>query len=118
MENDSVLNDVKKILGIDKSYTHFDADLIIHINSVFMILSQIGLGGKDIFTIESERDLWTTFIPNDGLLSCVKSYVSLKVKLLFDPPVASTSMEALNRMISEYEWRISVAVDPPEGVIT
>ena len=109
---DSILTSVKKMLGITEDYEHFDADLIMHINSVFMILTQLGVGPSEGFSIEGESDTWDDFISTGSNLEAVKSYVYLKVKLLFDPPLSSAVMESMNRMISELEWRLNVSVDP------
>ncbi len=109
---DSILTSVKKMLGITEDYEHFDADLIMHINSVFMILTQLGVGPSEGFSIESKSDTWDDFISTGSNLEAVKSYVYLKVKLLFDPPLSSAVMESMNRMISELEWRLNVSVDP------
>lgn len=112
---DSILTSVKKMLGITEDYEHFDADLIMHINSVFMILTQLGVGPSEGFSIEGESDTWDDFISTGSNLEAVKSYVYLKVKLLFDPPLSSAVMESMNRMISELEWRLNVSVDPGES---
>ena len=109
---DSILTTIKKLLGIAEEYTHFDADLIMHINSVLSILNQIGVGPSDGFSIEDKEDVWTDFIPQSPKLEFVKSYVYMKVKLLFDPPTSSAVIESINRLTSELEWRIQVAVDP------
>lgn len=107
---ESILTSVKKMLGISESYTHFDGDIIMHINSVFLILNQLGVGPSEVYLIMDKEDLWEDFI-SDNTLELVKSYMFLKVKLLFDPPTSSAAMEAANRMISEFEWRLNVAVD-------
>jgi hypothetical protein len=112
---DSILTSVKKMLGITEDYEHFDADLIMHINSVFMILTQLGVGPSEGFSIEDKSDTWDDFISTGSNLEAVKSYVYLKVKLLFDPPLSSAVMESMNRMISELEWRLNVSVDPGES---
>lgn len=109
---ESILISVKKMLGITEEYEHFDADLIMHINSVFMILTQLGVGSDKGFVIKGKDETWADFIPEEKKLELVKSYMHLKVKLLFDPPMSSTVMEAMNRQISEFEWRLNVAVDP------
>ena len=109
---DSILTSVKKMLGITEDYEHFDADLIMHINSVFMILTQLGVGPSEGFSIENKIDTWDDFVSSDSNLEAVKSYMYLKVKLLFDPPLSSAVMESMNRMISELEWRLNVSVDP------
>lgn len=110
---ESILTSVKKLLGIDESYTHFDPDLIMHINSVFSILTQMGVGPPNGFSITGSSEVWNDFItkePNN--FSLVKSYMHLKVKLLFDPPLGSAVIESINRQISEFEWRLFIAADP------
>ena len=107
---DSILTSVKKMLGITEEYEHFDPDLIMHINSVFMILNQLGVGPTEGFTIQDETSVWTDFISDDDpRFAGVKSYVPLKVKLLFDPPDRSSVMNATNEMIKELEWRLNLA---------
>lgn len=108
----SILTSIKKLLGISESYEHFDSDLILHINSVFTILRQIGVGPEEGFFIPDKTSEWSEFTNGELDVEMIKSYVYLKVKLLFDPPTSSAVMESTNRMISELEWRISVAVDP------
>lgn len=109
---ESILNSVKKLLGIDAEYTHFDADIIMHINSVFSTLTQIGVGLEEGFAIESDAESWYDFIQSDNkCYQMVKSYVCLKVRLLFDPPLSSAVMEAMNRQISEFEWRLFIEAD-------
>lgn len=111
---DSILTSIKKMLGISEDYTQFDADLIMHINSVFLNLTQLGVGPASGFTIEDETTEWTDFINNNTKLQAVKSYIYLKVKLLFDPPLSSAVIESTNRMIAELEWRLNVAVESDE----
>lgn len=110
--NDSILTSVKKILGITEEYEQFDHDIITHINSVFMILFQLGVGPSPAFTISDKSAIWTDFITEGSSLDAVKSYVPLKVRMMFDPPLSSSVAEALNRQIAEFEWRLNVAVDP------
>lgn len=102
------------MLGIAEEYTQFDTDLIMHINSVLMILTQIGVGPKEGFLIEDDTSVWIDFIPDatEVKIEAVKSYIYLKVKLLFDPPLSSAVIESTNKLISELEWRLNVAVDP------
>lgn len=114
---ESILTSIKKLLGIGEDYTHFDTDLIMHINSVLSILTQLGVGPSSGFSITDKYAVWKDFIGDATKLEMVKSYVHLKVKLLFDPPQSSSVMEAMNRMISEFEWRLNVAVDPGEEEI-
>lgn len=113
---ESILTSIKKMLGIAEEYTHFDADLIMHINSVFAILTQIGVGPAEGFSIEDDTDVWTDFIQDNKRLESVKSYTYMKVKLLFDPPLSSSVIESMNRIISELEWRIQVAADPVKTI--
>ncbi len=108
---DSILTSIKKLLGITEEYEYFDADLIMHINSVLAVLSQLGVGPSEGFAIQDEDAVWTSFLPDDARLQFVKSYVALKVKLLFDPPLSSAVIEAINRQISELEWRILVEAE-------
>lgn len=108
---DSILTSIKKLLGIAEDYDVFDADIIMHINSVLMILSQLGVGPSKGYMIKSKDDLWSDFISDDENLESVRSYVYLKVKLLFDPPLSSAVIESMNRLINEFEWRLNVAAD-------
>lgn len=112
---ESILTSIKKMLGIVEEYEHFDADLIMHINSVLSILTQLGVGPSEGFSIKDKTASWNDFLSDSKNLESVKSYVYLKVRLIFDPPLTSSVTEAINRMISELEWRISVAVDPVES---
>ena len=111
---ESILTSIKKMLGIDEEYTHFDADVIMHINSVLMILTQLGVGPAEGFMIEDDTSTWVDFIPeaNAAQLHAVKSYIFMKVKLIFAPPLSSAVIESYNRQIAEFEWRLNVAVDP------
>lgn len=101
-----ILPSVKKMLGISYDYDAFDSDIIMHTNSVLAILTQMGLGPNGGFAISGNDEKWTDFIPNVTKFNFVKSYVFLKVRLLFDPPQSGTANEAANRMISEMEWRL------------
>lgn len=108
---ESILTTIKKLLGITEEYDCFDLDVIIHINSVFMDLTQIGVGPEAGFMIEDDGPVWSDFIPDKGKFEAVKSYVYLRVKLLFDPPLSSSAVEAMNRQIDKLEWRLSVAAE-------
>lgn len=111
---DSILTSVKKMLGITEEYEQFDTDIIIHINSVFMILHQLGVGPDKPFTVSGKESKWSEFIGDADNIEAVKTYMYMKVKLLFDPPQSSTVAEASNNIISELEWRLNVAADPGE----
>ena len=108
---DSILTSIKKLLGITAEYTQFDTDLIIHINSVFSILTQLGVGPSTGFSIHDEYSVWTDFLPEDPRLEMVKTYVYLKVRLMFDPPDRSAVADAIKRQIDELEFRLNVAAD-------
>lgn len=110
-ENNSILTSIKKLLGIVEEYEHFDADLVMHINSVFTILTQLGVGPSEGFMITGEDETWSKFIPDGMNLEIVKSFVFMKVKLLFDPPINSAVIESTNRMLNEFEWRIQVMAE-------
>lgn len=106
----SILISVKKILGIDESYTHFDRDLIIHINAVMLNLKQIGVI-DEYRSIEDESTEWTEIFLEHPEVEAIKTYIALKVRLLFDPPTNGTVKEAIEKNINELEWRINVEVD-------
>ena len=110
---DSILTSIKKLLGITEEYENFDQDIIMHINSAFMILNQLGVGPKSGFSISDKSSTWDEFIPESSNLEAVKTYVYLKVKLMFDPPLSSTVIEAIKSQINELEWRLNISVDPP-----
>lgn len=103
---ESILTSIKKLLGIVEDYEHFDIDIILHINSAFSILTQLGVGPDEGFAIRDKSSTWDQFLPPGKKLEFVKSYVGLRVRVLFDPPNNPTMMESMNRMISEFEWRI------------
>ena len=107
----SILTSIKKMLGIAEDYTEFDEDIITHINSVFLNLTQLGVGPEEGFMVEDDTATWEDFIDDSIQLQAVKTYMYLKVKLLFDPPLSSSVTESFTRMIAELEWRLNVAVD-------
>lgn len=108
----SILNSIKKLLGLHEEVTDFDTDIIIHINSVFMILNQLGVGPKEGFSIKDDSAEWSDYISEPNLIESVKSYIYLKVRLLFDPPQSSAHIESIKALVSELEWRLNVQVDP------
>lgn len=109
---DSILTSVKKMLGIAEEYEQFDADVIMHINSVFMILTQLGVGPSEGFSIEDNSAIWSDFIQDSTNIESVKSYVYLRVKLLFDSAsLGSPVIEAMNRQINELEWRLNIEAE-------
>ena len=108
---DNILSSIKKLLGIPTEETAFDSDIIMHINSVFMILNQLGIGPSDGFTISDDYALWSDFIPDGQNLELVKSYMYMKVRLMFDPPSSSAVLSAMEKSISEFEWRLNVQAE-------
>ena len=108
--NESILTSIKKLLGITEDDTNFDTDIIIHINSVFMVLNQLGVGPSEGFRIEDKYSTWDEYITEDNDLDAVKTYMYLKVKLVFDPPLNSSVLEANKQLINELEWRLNVQV--------
>jgi hypothetical protein len=109
---DSILTSVKKMLGITEEYTHFDADIVMHINSVFADLAQMGVGPSSGFTIWDSSAIWDDFILDSLLLQSVKSYMYLRVKMLFDAnSMGSSTLAAYERQISQWEWRLNVAAE-------
>lgn len=109
---ESILTSIKKMLGIEEDYTHFDPDIIVHINSAFSILRQLNVGPVDGFFIENSASTWSDFVPDSKRIQMVKTYVYLQVRIMFDPPATSTVMEAFRSQIKELEWRLNVEVDP------
>ncbi len=108
MMEQSILTSTKKILGIAEDYTVFDLDIITHINSAFSTLTQLGVGPAAGFMIDDASAAWTDFIAEDFQYNSVKSYIFLRVRYLFDPPSTSYLIAAVERQISELEWRLNV----------
>ena len=109
---DSILHDVKQLVGQSWDETDYDLDIMTHINSVFLDLQQIGVGPKEGYSISTYEDKWTDFLKGDPNLNAVKSYVYGKVRLLFDPPQTGPLMQSLQAQIDKIEWRLMVQVDP------
>lgn len=117
MDN-SILNNIKKLLGIPESDTAFDVDIIIHINSVFMALQQLGVGPETVFEITDNTTEWSSFLIDPVMYSAVKSYIYLKVRSVFDPPGTSFHGAAIKEQIQELEWRLMIQVPiPPEPIV-
>lgn len=108
---ESVLRSTKKLLGIAEDYEHFDDDIIIHINSVFMTLNQLGIGPKKPAVITSSMDTWEDALGDTVNIQAVKTYIYLKVRMIFDPPTSSFVLDAMNRQASELEWRLNVQAE-------
>ena len=108
---ESILTSIKKMLGIQEEYTHFDDEIIMNINTVFMDLRLLGVGPESGFAITDKSDAWTDFIGDLTTIEGVKTYTYLKVRLVFDPPQSSTVINEYNKRISELEWKLNVSVD-------
>lgn len=108
----SILTSIKKLIGIDKDYGAFDIDLIIAINSSFTILNQLGVGPDKPFSIAGSDETWDEFFHDKEFIELAKSYVYLRARLLFDPPSTGVLHEAIERQISEFEWRLTIQADP------
>lgn len=113
---DSILTNVKKIVGIVELDTSFDPDIIMHINSVFSVLTQLGIGPDEGFMVEDSTPTWDDFLDGDKRLNMLKTYVYLRVRLLFDPPQTSFVIESLNKQIEELEVRMSIVREDDEWV--
>lgn len=112
---ESILTSIKKLLGITAEYTHFDADIIMHINSAFMTLNQLGVGPSSGFYIEDKSTTWEDYIEDPAKLQAVKTYVYLNVRLVFDSAsLGSATLAAYERQIKELEWRLNVAAESDE----
>ena len=110
MEN-SILNSTKEILGLKSDYTPFDLAVITHINSAFSILAQLGVGPADGYSIEDNSAVWSDLDLPQNQLNMVRTYIFLKVRMLFDVPATSFMIEALENQIREHEWRLTEAAE-------
>lgn len=111
MKDEQILESVRRSLGILGNNTSFDSDIILNINSIFSVLTQLGIGPAEGFSIEDNSAKWSDFLQNDSRLNDVKSYMNLRVRLLFDPPTSTSLMQAIKEQIKELEWRIYVVKD-------
>lgn len=110
---ESILTSIKKLLGIEEEYEVFDPDIIMHINTVFRFLKRMGVGPSKGFVIQDAEAVWTDFIDDDieDSMEDVKTYIYLKVKMIFDPPNNSALMEAMKENIKELEWTLHFEAD-------
>lgn len=116
MEN-SILDSIKKLLGIGKEYDAFDPDIIIHINTAFNTLNQLGVGPEDSFTISDNKTQWNEYVSDTKTYEMVKTYIYLKVRLIFDPPLNSSILESMKQTINELEWRLNVQHENDKEVL-
>lgn len=111
MKDESILNSVKESLGLLPSINAFDNTIILHINSIFSVLTQQGIGPEEGFSINDDSTMWSEFLGEDKRLQAVKTYMNLRVRILFDPPASSVLMDAFKEQIRELEWRMFVVKD-------
>lgn len=111
--DDSILNSVKKLIGPDYDYGPFDRDLIMHINSAFMILNQLGLGPNKPYRISGSEEVWTDFMSDVENYLSVVDYIYLRCRLIFDPPSSSFVLNSLKEQQQELEWRLNVMAETP-----
>lgn len=108
---ESILDSIKKMLGITKEYKQFDAEIVMNINSVFSILHQLGVGPKECYMIEDSAQTWDEFMEGRANIELVKSYIFLKVKLIFDPSLTASVTDSYKEQIKEFEWRLNVIAE-------
>lgn len=108
--DDSILLEVKKMLGIDADYDAFDTDIILNINTALMVLVQIGVGVPG-FEVTGDNETWSQFLKNHKDFAAVKTYVYLRVRIVFDPPSSSYVLTALENQARELEWRLYIQAD-------
>lgn len=111
---DSILLSTKKSLGLDPSMEHFDTDIIMCVNTALNVLTQLGVGPIEGFSISSAEETWDQFLGDETRLNLVKTYVFLKTKMIFDPPTIGGLISSYQEQLKEYEWRINVQVDPED----
>ena len=111
-DDESILDQIKKMLGPSETYDHFDTDIIIHINSCFNVLRQVGVGPVNGFRISGSDETWADFWSGcDHEIPLVKDYIYAKTKLAFDPPTSSFAAQALQEIVKEMEWRANIEAD-------
>lgn len=111
---ESILNSIKKMLGVDAEYTVFDQELILHINSAFMILNQLGVGPEEGYRIADASNVWSEYTEDESMVGAIADYIYMRTRLSWDAPQNSATISMYNDKIREFEWRLNVAVDPGE----
>ena len=112
----SILDDTKQLCGIEPDYDHYDLDIMMHINSVFATLNQLGIGPPDGFEISGNVETWDDFLAGNKKFNSVRTYLALKVKSLFDPPTTSFHISAMEDQLQQFEWRLNVVREETEWV--
>ena len=107
MTDGSILKETKHVLGLGADYTPFDQDVILHINSIFGVLHQLGVGPEEAFYIQDDSIKWSSFVQGSNQINMVKTYMYLRVRLLFDPPTTSFAIKAMEDQIREFEYRLN-----------
>ena len=109
---ESILDSIKKFIGLSIDDDTFDDELLMLINGIFMALQQIGVGPQNsLFHIEDNSSTWSDYLENPNELSMVQTYIAIRVRLVFDPPQSSALEQALKQEVAEYEWRLNIKVD-------
>lgn len=111
MDSESILTLIKKNIGIEEEDNSFDSEIITHINSVFFELSQLGVGPPEGFSIHDSSTTWGEYVKENENLNALKSYMVIRVRLLFDPPQNSFTIASLKEQAKEYEWRLNVQAE-------
>lgn len=118
IEKESILISIKKLLNIDVNDTAFDTDIVVLINGEFMTLQQLGIGPEEGFSLDTSNaysKCWTDFFDDPRLIDSVKTFVYMRVRMIFDPPASSVVADAINARISEVEWRLNVWAEQKAG---
>lgn len=108
---ESVLDSLKKMLGFEPDYAAFDMDIIIHTNSIFATLNQLGVGPKETYQITDRSNVWSEFTNGLPFINDVKTYMYFRLRLIFDPPTTSFGLTAIEKQVTELEWRLNVKDD-------
>lgn len=111
---ESILTSIKLLCGVPEEQEAFDQEIMIHINTAFNVLFQLGVGPKDPFKITGADETWSEFIEDNDRIEMVRQYIYLKVRLIFDPPSNTSVAEAFRKQADELEWRLNVTVDGPD----
>lgn len=107
---DSILDTTKLLLGIEPDDDSYDVELITHINSMFFVLQQLGVGPVTGFAITDNTQVWSEFIEEE-LINGVKTYMGMRVKLLFDTPATGPLTTALENQVAQMEWRLNMQME-------
>jgi len=113
---ESILTSVKHTVNLAEDYTPFDQDIILYINSVFSRLNQLGVGPVEGFQIEDKTPVWDDFLGGDPRKNDIKTYMYLRVRMLFDPPTTGYHVSAMQEQIKEHEWLLNVRREDTEWV--